>query len=85
MACEERILRVLRTLEYPGLDEVPGNESTSSTLGLTARPHDLAKIVSWIEDRKVRRGVGGMGIAEQLLLSQVLSSNGVFEIQVSDS
>eukprot|EP00752_Nemacystus_decipiens_P007814 g6979.t1 len=53
MACEGRILRVLRTLEYPGLEEAPGS-GPEPALGLVARPHDLAKIVAWIEDRKVR-------------------------------
>lgn len=71
MACEARILRVLRTLEYPGFDEAPGSGPTPA-LGLAARPDDLAKIVAWIEDRKVRtrKGVGRLGKAGQLLLAK---------------
>ncbi|CAN0436867.1 unnamed protein product [Pylaiella littoralis] len=56
MACEARIIRVLRALEYPWVDDLattPGLGS-AAPLSLGARPHDLAKIVSWIEDRKVR-------------------------------
>lgn len=71
MECEARILRVLRALEYPGLDEAPGSGSTPA-LGLASRPHDLAKIVTWIEDRKVctRNGIGRLGKADQLLLAE---------------
>ncbi len=39
---------MLRTLEYPG-----SGDFSASPLDLANRPHDLAKIVSWIEDRKV--------------------------------
>lgn len=70
MACEARILRVLRTLEYPGLDEAPDSRPTTA-LGLEARPHDLAKIVAWIEDRKVRvQRCEACGQADQLLLAE---------------
>lgn len=61
---------MLQTLEYPGLDEAPGDGSTTTALGLAARPHDLAKIVAWIEDRKVCRGVGRVPKEYQLLLAE---------------
>lgn len=51
MACEARIIRALRTIEYPGLDHVSGSAATGRSL--VAQPHELAKIVGWIEDRKV--------------------------------
>lgn len=50
MACEARIVRVLRALEYPKLAAL--EETTSTTLD--NRPDELARIVSWLEDRKVR-------------------------------
>ncbi|CAN0505074.1 unnamed protein product [Ectocarpus sp. 12 AP-2014] len=52
MACEARIIRALRTMEYPGLDHISGSAATGRSL--VAQPHELAKIVGWIEDRKVR-------------------------------
>lgn len=53
MACEARIVRVLRTLQYPGLKDLL-EDAEGSDSSLANRPHDVAKIVAWIEDRKVR-------------------------------
>ena len=50
MAYEARIVRMLRALEYPTLSTL---EETSSTT-LDDRPDELARIVSWLEDRKVK-------------------------------
>lgn len=51
MACEARILRVLRTMDFPGLAD--DSCSATTALSLAARPENLSKIVSWIEDTKV--------------------------------
>lgn len=50
MACEARIIRVLRALEYPTLATLAGTTSTT----LDNRLDELARIVSWLEDRKIR-------------------------------
>lgn len=52
MACEARILRVLRTLGYPGLEKE--DRSTATNTSLLNSPDECARIVSWIEDRKVK-------------------------------
>lgn len=44
---------MLRALEYPGMNDLTATTAAAPGVGLAARPHDLAKIVSWIEDRKV--------------------------------
>ncbi|CAN0390809.1 unnamed protein product [Ectocarpus fasciculatus] len=59
MACEARIIRALRTMEYPGLGHVSGSAGTGRSL--VTQPHELAKIVGWIEDRKVR----GLAISDR--------------------
>ncbi|CAM9858840.1 unnamed protein product [Scytosiphon promiscuus] len=59
MACEARILRVLRTMEFPGLAD--NSCSATRPLSLAASPDRLAKIVSWIEDTKVR----GLAISDR--------------------
>lgn len=46
MACEARIVRVLRTLEYP-------EAAALSPQTLMQNPEELARVVSWVEDRKV--------------------------------
>lgn len=51
MACEARIMRVLRALEYPTLATLEGTTSTT----LDNRLDELARIVSWLEDRKVKQ------------------------------
>ncbi|CAM9885115.1 unnamed protein product [Hapterophycus canaliculatus] len=59
MACEARIVRILRTMEFPGL--VDDSWSSTTGLSLIARPDSLSKIVSWIEDTKVR----GLAISDR--------------------
>ena len=54
MACEARIVRVLRALEYPSLEETTsGSSPNPAATTLDKRPDELARIVSWLEDRKV--------------------------------
>lgn len=49
MACEGRIVRVLRALGYPELEDI----ISGAEISLEKRPHELARVVSWIEDRKL--------------------------------
>lgn len=49
MSCEARIVRVLRTLEYPEAVDVDAAAAPS----FLRRPAEMARMVAWIEDRKV--------------------------------
>lgn len=49
MACEARIVRVLRTLEYPGTVDV----DVAAAPSFLRKPAEIARMVAWIEDRKV--------------------------------
>lgn len=51
-------MRVLRILEYPGLDDVLEQEGSASSpakpSSFVDKPGQLARMVAWIEDRKVQ-------------------------------
>lgn len=49
-------MRVLGTLEYPGAESLQLERATPEENSFLQRPKELARIVSWLEDRKVGRG-----------------------------
>lgn len=54
MATEARIIRVLETLEYPGVEGLRARDASARGRSFFGQPHELAMVVSWLEDRKVR-------------------------------